>query len=450
LVNFHGKARTYPYVSMGKVVTGDFPPDTFKDKLVLVGASATGIGDLRATPFSKLDFPGVEIHANVIDNILNNNFIERGGKQVLLDLFFILLFGVPVGLWLGRVQPRFMWLALVLLVPFFAIVYYAFLKGWWLNAVTPALTLVSNVTFVGLYRVIAVEIERRRTQSTFQQYMSPEVVRRLLKDPDLVKPRKIDITIMFTDVRGFTTLAEDLDAQEVAHLLNHYLSEMTRIVFQHQGTLDKYMGDGMMAFWGAPFDEPDHAPKACRSGLGMLEKLKELQREWQAEGKPRMDIGIGIHTGVASVGNMGSQLRYGYTVVGDAVNLSSRLEGMNKLYGTRILVSEGTRLKAQASGLLFREVDWIRVTGKKQHVTIYELPTAGDDRAGWMERIEIFENGLRLFRRRDWSTAYSLFEQLLQRWPEDGPAQLFLGRCEEYLVSPPSPVWDGIYTAKQK
>ncbi len=451
LVNYRGRARTYPYTSMGKVVKGEFAPGTFKDKIVLIGASATGIGDLRVTPFATLDFPGVEIHANVIDNILNNQFLERRARQVGVDVFFILLFGVPVGWALGRVQPKQMWWALALLAPFAGIVYFAFLKGWWLNLVTPSLlTLAPTVLSVGLNRVLAVERERRRTQNTFQQYISPEVVRRLLKNPELVKPRKIEVSIMFTDVRGFTSLSEDLDAQEVAHLLNHYLSEMTRVVFRFQGTLDKYMGDGMMAFWGAPFEEPFHAAKACRTALGMLEKLKDLQAGWRAEGKPHMDIGIGIHTGVASVGNMGSQLRYGYTVVGDAVNLSARLEGMNKLYGTRVLVSEETRKKCDEPDLLFREVDWIRVTGKKQHVTIYELAALRGETSDWQERIETFEQGLRCYRNRDWSTAHSFFAQVLERWPADGPAQLFLGRCEEYLVAAPSSYWDGIYTAKQK
>jgi adenylate cyclase len=182
----------------------------------------------------------------------------------------------------------------------------------------------------------------------------------------------------------------------------------------------------------------------------MLEKLRALQQEWQAEGKPLLDIGIGINTGIASVGNMGSQLRYGYTVVGDSVNLASRLEGMNKLYGTRILVSEQTRLEANDPRLLFREVDWIRVTGKKQKVTVFELAASQDGPSGWPERIAIYEEGLRYFRNRDWSLAHACFEQLLNRWPEDGPAQLFLGRCEEYMVHPPSAYWDGVYSAKQK
>lgn len=450
VVNYRGGTRTYAYYSMGSVVRGSFPKGAFQDKLVFVGASATGIGDLRATPYSTLDFPGVEIHANTADNILNNDFIQRRGKQVAVDVFFILLFGAPLGMGLGLVEPRRMWMAMGLLVPFFAVTYFAFTQLWWLNVVTPTATLVANTLAIGLVRVLAVERERRRTRDAFQQYLSPEVVRRLLKSPDSVKPRKIEVSIMFTDVRGFTSLSEDLDAQEVAHLLNHYLSEMTRIVFRNQGTLDKYMGDGLMAFWGAPFEEPLHSPKACLAALGMMEKLRDLQKEWQAEGKPRMDIGIGIHTGVASVGQMGSRLRTAYTVIGDAVNLASRLEGMNKTYGTRILVSEETRMKAPDPQLLFRELDWIRVTGKKQRVTIYELPALRDGASEWPERIALFEAGLTAYRTRDWVLAHACFETLLMRWPEDGPGQLFLARCEDYLVSPPSALWDGVYVSKQK
>lgn len=451
LINYRGPTRTYPYYSLGDVLTGKFAPGTFRDKLVLVGASATGIGDLRVTPYATPDFPGVEIHANIVDNILHEDFIQRRWPQVLVDLLLILLFGVPLGLALGLIPPRWMALALLLLVPFGAAVSWAFTQGWWLNAITPSLlTLIPNPGLIGLHRVLIEERERRKTRNAFQQYISPEVIRRLLKNPELVRPRKIDVTIMFTDVRGFTTISEELDAQEVALLLNRYLSEMTRTVFQNQGTLDKYMGDGLMAFWGAPFEDTQHSAKACRAALGMLEKLTELQEAWRAEGKPLLDVGIGINTGVASVGNMGSELRYGYTVVGDSVNLASRLEGLNKLYGTRILVSEGTRGAADASELVFRELDWIRVAGKRQPVTIYELVAFRDRCGDWPQRIELFEAGLKHYRLRDWGQAHACFAQVLDCWPEDGPAQLFFQRCEKYLLENPPPSWDGVYVAQYK
>jgi adenylate cyclase len=326
-INYKGPVRTYPYVSLADVVARKFPPGTFRGKIVLVGASATGIGDLRSTPYGGLDYPGVEIHANVIDNMLHQNFLLRGPRQVLVDLILIFLCGLPLGLWLALAQPRWLLLGLLLIVPLTSGVYYAFLQGWWLNFSIPALTLVSNVGMVALYRALVEEREKRRVRGAFGQYLSAEVIRRLLESPELVEPRKTEITVMFSDIRGFTTISEKLDAQELALLLNDYLTSMTQVVFAQNSTLDKYIGDAVMAFWGAPFEEPGHAASACRAALEMLERLAALQARWRAEGKSRIEIGIGLNTGVASVGNMGSQLRYGYTAMGDAVNLASRLEG---------------------------------------------------------------------------------------------------------------------------
>ncbi|MFZ3332820.1 MAG: adenylate/guanylate cyclase domain-containing protein, partial [Candidatus Acidiferrales bacterium] len=274
MVNYHGPARTYPYVSFADAALNKFPKGTFKDKIVLIGASATGIGDARATPFGGIDFPGVEIHANLIDNILNQQFLVHHAPQVLTDIGFIVLFGIPLGIWLAMVQPRWMALGFGLLLPFAGIVYWAFLHGWWLNFVVPAaFTLIPNVSLVALYRVLVEEQEKRKVRGAFQQYVSPEVIRRLLNDPERVKPRKTDVTVLFSDIRGFTTISESLDAQELADLLNAYLTEMTRIIFHHRGTLDKYIGDAVMAIWGAPFDEPNHAERCCFGAVNMITRL---------------------------------------------------------------------------------------------------------------------------------------------------------------------------------
>ena len=222
-------------------------------------------------------------------------------------------------------------------------------------------------------RALVEEKEKRKVRAAFGQYLSPEVIRRLLVNPRLVEPKKTNITVMFSDIRGFTSISEKLDAQELALFLNQYLSDMTRIVFNYQGTLDKYIGDAVMAFWGAPFEEEGHAARGCDAALQMMKRVGELQKEWEAEGKPSLEIGIGLNTGVASVGKMGSELRYGYTALGDAVNLSSRLEGLNKDYGTHIIVNETTYQAAKDDGFIFRELDLMRVKGKLEPVTIYQL-----------------------------------------------------------------------------
>src|SRR6266851_1486015 len=454
MINYQGDVNTFPYVSIADVVRHKFPPGTFKGKIVLVGASATGIGDLRSTPFGGINYPGIEIHANVIDTILNRHFLLRGANQEIVDLLLIFLFGMPVGLWLALAQPRSMLFGLLLLLPFGLGVWFAFVHGWWLNFIIPSGTLVANVGFVAMYRALVEEKEKRKVRGAFQQYLSPEVIRRLLESPDLVKPRKTKITVMFSDVRGFTTISEKLDAQELAALLNEYLTDMTQIVFRHNGTLDKYIGDAVMAFWGAPFEEPGHATNACHAALEMIARLKEMQKKWSAEGRPVLDIGVGLCTGVASVGNMGSALRYGYTALGDIVNLSSRIEGLNKEYATHILMSDTTYAAVEDPFLIFRELDLIRVKGKSQPVTLYELVAARGtpegDAPDIEERLDIFAQGRSCYRERRWQDAEIVFEKLLERWPEDGPARIYLNRCNEYLVAGPEENWDGVYVMTHK
>jgi adenylate cyclase len=309
--------------------------------------------------------------------------------------------------------------------------------------------------------VLIEEKEKRRVRSAFGQYLSPEVIRRLLANPRLVEPKKTKITVMFSDIRGFTTISEKLDAQDLAVFLNEYLSDMTRIVFQFQGTLDKYIGDAVMAFWGAPYEEANHAARACGTALEMMKHVRKLQKKWEAEGKPRLDIGIGLNTGVASVGNMGSSLRYGYTALGDSVNLSSRLEALNKEYGTHILVSETCHESAKNSGLLFRELDLIRVKGKLQPVTIYELigqqseldgrGANGDGAAEDLSaRLAAFCGARKLYCTRRWEEAQHAFEKILQRWPDDGPSRAFWKRCQDYLFEEPPSGWDGVFTMTSK
>ena len=449
LVNYHGPTRTYPYVSFADVVQRKFPAGTFKDKIVLVGASATGIGDLRATPFGSLDYPGVEIHANVIDNILNQQFLVRHGPQYRADFAAILFFGLPFGILLALVPPRWLLSSLVLLAGFMGMVYWAFLYGWWLNLIVPSVVLIANSGFVALYRVLVEEAEKRKVRGAFGQYVSPEVIRRLLEEPESVKPRKTSITVLFSDIRGFTTISESLDAQEMADLLNDYLTEMTRIIFSNRGTLDKYIGDAVMAFWGAPFAEAGHSDRCCQTALAMLDRLAELQSAWREKGKPALEIGVGINTGTASVGNMGSELRYGYTAIGDAVNLASRLEGLNKEYGTRVLISESTYITLQRPDLLVRELDLIRVKGKLLPVTIYEVVSnqVNGERA---ELVKLFSKAREAYKVRDWRIARNHFEDVLHHWPNDGPTRVFLGRCDEYLAEEPPADWEGVYIMKHK
>jgi adenylate cyclase len=456
LINYQGPWGTFPHHSIVDVLQKNFTPGTFRGKLVLIGATATGIGDLRATPFGGTNFPGVEIHANVIDNILNARFVKRDAKQALVDVLLIFAFGIPLGIWMALVSPRWMWFGAGLLLPLVAVDYAAFLRGWWLNFTLPAFTLSANVLLVSIYRSLFEEKEKRRVRGFFEQYLSPEVIRRQLVDPRLVEPKKTQITVMFSDIRGFTTISEKLDAQDLALFLNQYLSDMSNLVFDHQGTLDKFIGDAVMAFWGAPFEEPGHAAKACRATLEMMEYVRKMQEKWEAEGKPRLDIGIGLNTGLASVGEMGSTRRKAYTALGDAVNLSSRLEGLNKDYGTHILVNETTYAAAKGDGFLFRELDLIRVKGKLQPVTIYELIGRANENSTYgtpdevRQRVELFRKAHDLYRNRRWEDAQKSFQTILDKWPDDGPSRTYWKRCQDYLFDEPPSGWDGVFTMTHK
>lgn len=455
-INYRGRDHTYPYYSIADVVQKKVAHGTFRDKIVLVGPSATGIADLRTPPYGGITYPGVEVHANVIDNMLNHSSLVRGAKQELLDLGLIFFLGIPVGIWMALIAPRWMWFGVSLLVPLAMFIYLAFLQGWWLNFSVPALTLSANVLLVSLYRALFEEKEKRRVRSAFGQYLSPEVIRRLLMNPRLVEPKKTSISVMFSDIRGFTTISEKLDAQDLAIFLNQYLSDMTRLVFENQGTLDKYIGDAVMAFWGAPFEEEGHATRACNTALRMMDRVREMQKVWESEGKPHLDIGIGLNTGVASVGNMGSALRYGYTALGDAVNLSSRLEGLNKDYGTHILANETTYAAAKKDGFVFRELDLIRVKGKLEPVMIFELigrenePCVYGTPDELRPRLEAFAAGRDLYQRRQWEQAQQKFYEILNKWPNDGPARTYWKRCQEYLFDEPPHGWDGVFTMTHK
>lgn len=455
-INYHGPRGTYPYYSIADVVQHKFAQGTFRDKIVLVGASATGIADLRTPPYGEIDYPGVEVHANVIDNMLHENFLVRGLKQQLWDGILIIILGVPLGIWMALVSPRWMWSGIALLAPLVVVDYATFLRGWWLNFTIPALTLSTNVLLVSLYRSLFEEKEKRRVRSAFGQFVPPEVIRRLLVNPKLVEPKKTEITVMFSDIRGFTTISEKLDAQDLALFLNQYLSDMTSLVFEHQGTLDKYIGDAVMAFWGAPYEEPGHATKGCNTALKMIDHVHAMQKKWEAEGKPRLDIGIGLNTGVASVGKMGSVLRSGYTALGDSVNLSSRLEGLNKDYGTHILVNETTFAAAKDDGFLFRELDLIRVKGKLQPVTIHELIGRANENSVYgspdevRARLELFQQAHALYRKRQWEEAQKIFQSVLDKWPDDGPSRTYWKRCQDYLFDEPPSGWDGVFTMTHK
>src|SRR6266550_778596 len=384
LINYTGPYHTYRHYSMWDVLSGALPPETFKDKIVLVGSTALGIGDLRSTPFQKQDsgYMGVEVHANIIDNLLHSDekgrtFLTRGLNEEMIDTGFILLFGLVFGFWFSRIKPLYSTISVFLTLSAFTwFIYFSFARwGLWLSCVIPAGTLVVNYAVITSFRMIFEEGEKRKIRKTFSQYLSPGVIALIEKDPQkYIRPggETKELTVMFSDIRGFTTMSEGLTADELVLLLNEYLGEMTEVIFHNLGTLDKYIGDAIMAFWGSPYPQTDHTYRACACALEMVRCLDILNAKWEAEGRKRISIGIGLNTGPVNVGNMGSSKRLAWTVMGDNVNLASRLEGMTKQYRNRIIISEAT-YRQVANHFVCRDLDNIRVKGKLQPVGIYEV-----------------------------------------------------------------------------
>ena len=303
------------------------------------------------------------------------------------------------------------------------------------------------------YYYLSEKKSRKKVIGAFEKYVSKEVVKEILDDPEKLKlgGERRTITIFFSDIRGFTTISEKLSPEELVKLLNEYLTEMTNIILTHNGVVDKYMGDAIMAFWNAPLDQPKHAELTCSTALEMEKKLKQLQKEWNARGVPPLEIGVGINTGPAVVGNMGSYERFDYTAMGDTVNLGSRLEGLNKQYGTRIIISETTKSAVEKKPFLVRKLDKVMVKGKKEPITIYELSSKKEDALDWYYKvIEHFEKGLEEYFKQQWDKALHEFNSVLKIRPEDGPSKAFIERCEYFKHHAPEKDWDGVWVMKTK
>jgi adenylate cyclase len=452
LLNYLGPPKTFPHYSITDILKGKLDMGTFKDKIVLIGATAVGLYDLRITPFST-NYPGLEIHATVVDNILKQRFLNKPKWTSIYDLLVVIFLGVLTGLVLPRLNAiRGMFFALGLFILHIIIARWLFVSfSIWINIVYPILALLLIYTILTVYRYITEERERKKIRGAFSYYVSSSVVNEMLKYPDRLKlgGDKKDLSVLFSDIRAFTTISEGLSPEDLVHLLNEYLTVMTDIVFKHDGTLDKYMGDAIMAIYGAPLDQPDHPARACHSALDMMEALKKLNEKWILEGKKPMDIGIGINTGMMMVGNMGSDQRFDYTVMGDAVNLGSRLEGANKNYKTNILLSEFTYERVKDE-FVCMEIDSVRVKGKTQPVKIYQLHAHKRVPETRDKAIFYFHRGLKLYKEQKWDEAIRLFKGVWQLDNDIFAANVYIERCRNLKDDPPGPDWDGCYTMKTK
>jgi adenylate cyclase len=375
LIDYAGPVGTIAHVPAADVLQGK-GLDRVKDRAVFIGATAPGLFDLRVTPVSAI-MPGVEKHANMAANILDRRFIVRPVWGELVEAGSIVLLPLLLALVVPALRPYpSIAMTLVIWAALFGAGHYAFRRGQWVNLVYPSLALLVTFIVITVYRFVFEERQRQYTRRAFQQYVSPEVVERIMQDPQALQfgGELRSLTVLFSDIRDFTTFTEKHDPQLVVQMLREYLTEMTRIVIEEGGTLDKYIGDAVMAEFGAPIAYPDHALRGCRAALRMNAEVERLTAKWLAEGKEPFRIGLGVNTGTMVVGNLGSEQLFDYTVIGDEVNLGARLESLNKDYQTdkHIIISDGT-YEAAGDAIEVRRLGEVKVKGKTRPVVVYEL-----------------------------------------------------------------------------
>lgn len=445
--------RAYPgyrYYSAADVLAQRIPAAELENTIVLVGTTAPGLLDLRVTPVAK-SYPGVEIHANLISGILDDTLRYTPGYAHDLSLALLVVVGVLLALILPRLTPlRGAVLSLTLAALLVAGNYWAWQHKLVFPLATPLLLVLGLMLLNMAWGFFAETRARHQITGLFGQYVPPELVDEMSQDPSRfnMHSESKELSILFSDVRGFTTISESLTPQQLSDLLNEFLSAMTQVIHHRHGTIDKYMGDCIMAFWGAPIDNSNHARDAVLAGMEMQAALTELNKTFVAKGWPELHVGVGINTGRVSVGNMGSQFRMAYTVMGDVVNLASRLEGITKFYAAPVAVGEGTR--AALPDMVFIELDLVRVKGKEQPVAIFQpLGLQGQVDAASLAAAQRFASALAAYRAQRWVEAEALLNALQSENPSKLYA-LYIERLTHLRDNPPGADWDGVWIYESK
>ena len=452
LVPYRGRQGSFKYVSATDVLHGTAPIDDLRNKIILVGTTAPGLFDLRATPVASV-YPGVEIHASLITGMLDGNIKQKPPYVLGADVVLLLLSGLALALVLPLANPlRATMLTLVLLAVVFASNVLVWIGGNLVLPLASGLLMIAMLFALNMSYGFFVESRaKRQITGRFGQYVPPELVEEMSRDPESfsMEGESRELSVLFTDVRGFTTISEGLDPKQLSRLMNEFLTPLTRVIYKHRGTIDKYMGDCIMAFWGAPLGDPQHARSAVLAGLEMYQALEALQPHFKKMGWPPIHIGVGVNSGRMSVGNMGSEIRLAYTVMGDAVNLASRLEGITKEYRVNMIVGENTR--AQVPDVVFRELDRVKVKGKDEPVTIYEpIGLAMEVQTAVQDELRLWGQALKLYRARDWDMAELQLLNLQKLNAASGFYKLFLGRIALLRSNPPEQGWDGSWKFETK
>ncbi len=465
LIPYRGTQKSFPYLSATDILHGRIAPELMENGIALIGTSAVGLSDLRATPVG-LQYPGVEVHANVLEGLLQATRVQQQeGKQEETNLFSYrpdywqaatYLQILIIGLLLSIIMPKFGPVNMALLAVCSILLVVLFNLYLWQNKVEmpvlPQLALVMSISVYNISRgFFAESSNRQQIKSMFDQYVPPAHIDKLLDNPKGVslEGERKQMSVLFSDIRSFTSISERLSANELKAMLNEYFSPITQSIFEHQGTIDKYVGDMVMAFWGAPLDDPNHAENAVIGGFDMLKITAELRQLFIAKGWPEIHVGIGINTGDMNVGDMGSEYRRAYTVLGDAVNLGSRLEGLTKFYGLEFLVSEFTQV--QCPNIVFRPVDKVKVKGKDEAVAIYEPVCISSDLSEALEQeLMLLNQAYQAYLEQNWQQAKSLYQELISVNSEKYLYQLYLERIDELEKMDLAKDWDGSFTHTSK
>ncbi|NGP89532.1 adenylate/guanylate cyclase domain-containing protein [Aliifodinibius halophilus] len=466
LINWYQKGGvqkgTFPYYSFHAIVqsaikkmrdstaTVSIPPSTFKDKIVIIGASAAGLGDIKSTPMSSLEpFPGMEIQATILNNLIGDNFITELPFWLKVTFLLLLCSGIPFAIAYTRpTNGAAVIVSFLLIILFTGLALFSYNRIWF---PTGMFFVMGVIAYSGsaAYKYFAEEKQKKKIRSAFGQYVQPEFVKQLIAQPNLLKlgGEKKYLTVMFSDLAGFTTISESKPPEELVSFLNEYLGAMTNIIFEHSGTVDKYIGDAVMAFWGAPISQKNHAELACRSTIQMLEKVNQMTPQ-----NTDTHARFGIASGEMIVGNIGSYNRFNYTVLGDTVNLAARMEAANKNYGSRAMISEHTYRQVKDK-FLCRQLDMLVVKGKTKPVKVYELMAdkeSSKDFKKLEKAAQIYQKGLDSYYQRNWDDAISTFQDVTELLPDDGPSQLYIERCQKFKNNPPAKDWDGVFHLKTK
>ncbi|HEY6280186.1 MAG TPA: adenylate/guanylate cyclase domain-containing protein [Burkholderiales bacterium] len=452
LVPYRGAQGSFKYISATDVLNDRLNPGELKDKVVLVGTTAPGLKDLRSTPVG-VDYPGVEIHANLIAGMLDGNIKQKPPYVLAVEVVLLLFTGFALTLLMPLLNPI---RATIFTVIVLLLVLTTNIMVWhYGNLVLPlasGLLLILALFALNMsYGYFTESRIKRQFTDLFGQYVPPELVDKMSEDPKRysMEGKSQELTVLFSDIRNFTSISEGLEPKELTAFINEYLTAMTRVIRSHHGTLDKYIGDAIMAFWGAPVNDPDHPRKAVISALEMQATAQQLREQFKVRGWPEIRIGVGINTGVMVVGDMGSAVRKAYTVMGDSVNLASRLEGLCKVYGAGIILGEMT--KNVVSGMVYRELDRVRVKGKDEPVLIYE-PLGFEEQVdkAELDELKLFQRVLKLYRTQNWDMAELQLINLQKMAPAVQLYQLFLDRIKHFRANSPQAGWDGVWVFESK